>query len=273
MLALTYKDLVKSLSENGKLITVYNAELPTGFQNLRNYVNVRGIYGFMSYTGDAYVGSSSNLWQRLFTKHKNGPYNNANKHKLFYNHVITHGWNTFNLSIFCTLPDHLVVGKNMNPELSEEELFMLNMLNMYHLTYVEQFYLDICLPSLNAEPLANASSYNLGATGVYRDNEFRANLSKTYINRKYTEATKQLHSNNMLGNSLSSKTRSKMSESYGGVTVLVTNVNTNLVLTFSTKKEASVYLGISVRTITRWSQTDQPHFSPKLNELVRVTLG
>jgi len=207
----------------------------------------------MSHLGDAYVGSSMDLWRRLFTQHKNAPGKGSVKHKLFYNYVREHTWSNMNLSIFQCLPNHIAVYQAMHPYLmlKEDEMRILVLLNMYHMALVEQFYLDHICPSLNFEPLANASSWNAGATGMIRDELFRSNLSQSYMGRTYSQATIEKHRSAMTGLKLSDATRAKMSASANGVDVFIMDATTKLVTTFSTKTAACAYLGVSQRTLTR----------------------
>jgi hypothetical protein len=135
--------------------------------------------------------------------------------------------------------------------LTEYEVELLKELNKYHLTLLEQFYLDNIDPSLNLQPLANASSWNLGATGHQRDDDFRTNLSNLHMGRQFTDSTKELWRSQMTGYKLSQETRNRMSVSAGGVLVYVQDVNNGKVTVFKTKTEACEFLGTSMRTLSR----------------------
>jgi hypothetical protein len=59
---------------------------------LNQFKAIKGIYGFMHSSGASYIGSSVDLWRRLFVQHKNAPFNKSvYKHRLFYNLVSQYG--------------------------------------------------------------------------------------------------------------------------------------------------------------------------------------
>ena len=142
------------------------------------------------------------------------------------------------------IPDHLNNFTKVNPEifLTNEDRTLLKIVTLYHLTLVEQFFLDHINPSLNWERLANASSPNLGATGVIRSKEFREKVSLAHIGRTYDKITKDLHRSNMLGVTWSDKRRAKMSISKRGVITFVKDIITSEVIVFQTKSSASIAL-------------------------------
>jgi hypothetical protein len=151
------------------------------------------------------------------------------------------------------VPNHLSAYLILNPgqTLTSQEQEILETLSLYHLTFVEQFFIDTLNPTLNSEKLANASSYNLGATGVVRSEEFREGVSLAHLGRVYNETTINLHRNNMLGTTMNDATRTKMSESAGGVTTYIMDIATSQVSQYDTKSAAAQVLGISLRTLTR----------------------
>lgn len=211
ILNLTYHDFIKLYTTNNVFNSVWSNILPRGFSLLNPFKGTRGIYGFMSNTGQKYVGSTRNLWQRLFRAHKTGPNKKAHKHGPFYGLIVQLGWEAFQLSIFCVLPDDLRAFKGK--VLTQRELEILGVLNKYHLSIVEQFFLDNIQPSLNINPLSNASSYNKGRTEVLRNEEFTSNAFNRRIGCVYTEATKIKQSINMKGTVKSPETRAKISRS------------------------------------------------------------
>nr|UHB41920.1 GIY endonuclease [Apiotrichum gamsii] len=154
---LTYAFLSKKYFINGVINSTWSMILPERFNHLRAFIGLKRLYAFVSYNGDIYLGSSSNLWQRLFIQHKTSPKNRQNKHKLFYNNVLRSNWFNFTLHVICILPDHVSNYLSLSSTIEENEIAILNLLNKYHLTFVEQFLLDIVKPSLNAEKFANAS--------------------------------------------------------------------------------------------------------------------
>lgn len=260
ILDLSYDTLKDQYYDNNRtLISVSSRSLPQGFFTLNNLKNVSGIYQFVRSSGESYVGMSTNLWRRLFVTHKNRPGTGSMKHNLFYALVRRLGWSKFHLNILCVLPDHLTVYKNNNRSqiLTDEELKIIALLRKYHLTLLEQFFLDTLEPTLNTERLANASSKNKGRTGVKRDTNFRDNASKIFIGREFDKTTKDLHRKNQTGKVFSEETRRKMSQSHGGVRVYVKDMETTIVKVFNTKSAASEYLGISIRTLTRWRRSPQ----------------
>lgn len=268
ILDLSYDKLKKEyFDNNGRLIPLTSRLLPEGFFALNKFKNVQGIYQFVRSSGEAYIGMSTNLWRRLFVTHKNRPGKESMKHSLFYNLVRRLGWSKFHLNILCVLPDHLNIFKNnyKSEALNDEELRILALLNKYHLTLLEQFFLDTLEPKLNTERLANASSKNKGRTGVVRDENFRNIASNNFIGRKYDKTTNNLHRQNQSGKVLSEEIRRKMSESQGGVRVYIKDVDTTIVKVFNTKSEASKYLGISIRTLTRW------RMNPNLSHTINIT--
>jgi hypothetical protein len=157
-------------------------------------------------------------------------------------------------------------------ELNNDERDILTLLNKYHLTLVEQFYLDMIGPTLNSEQLANASSYNVGGTGLVRDQAFRSHVSNSHLGRTYSDATNKLHQANMTGIVMSAETRAKMSDNNAGVTVFIMDTDTKSVTMFSTKSAACLHLSVSLRTITRWSaDCNQSHFIKATGKSVRVS--
>ena len=154
------------------------------------------------------------------------------------------------------VPNHVAAFALANPgsTLTMDEQELLTDLSLYHLTIVEQFFMGVLNPSLNTEKLANASSYNLGATGMVRSDAVRETVSLSHLGLSYSEATINLHRDNMLGTTRSDSTRLKMYESHGGVAVYVLDQMTSEVTTFSTKSAAAIALNISLRTLSRWAE-------------------
>jgi hypothetical protein len=151
------------------------------------------------------------------------------------------------------VPNHIVTFQSLHTStvLTVSELDLLELLNKYHLTLVEQFYLDYMAPELNGEEWANASSPNAGATGMIRDDEFKDNLSSQFIGRKTSEATKDKIRKQRLGTKASDATRAKMSMSQGGTLAFVMDVDSSVVKTYVLKSDAAKALSISVRTLGR----------------------
>lgn len=105
--------------------------------------------------------------------------------------------------------------------LTKDEQDILTLLNKYHLTFVEQFYLDMIGPTLNVELFANNTSYNRGGKGQVRSAAFRAQASNSQLGRIYSDVTNKLHQANRTGTILSAETRAKISANNKGVTVYI----------------------------------------------------
>jgi hypothetical protein len=259
ILDLTYADLAKLyLNLDGSLKALFDEKLPNGFDNLGQYKSMPGIYFFLATGGKSYLGSTSNLWRRIFKEHKVRPFNDKSRvhHPLFYNFVFKQSWDDFRLLVLALVPNHLAAFLLQIPgqTMTSQEQELLELLTLYHTTFVEQFFMDLINPALNTEKLANASSPNLGATGMVRSPEFRETVSIAHLGRTYNQATLDLHRVNMQGTILSDETRAKMSDSYGGVSTYVMDQVTLEVSSYSTKSDAATALGISIRTLSRWAE-------------------
>lgn len=91
----------------------------------------------------------------------------------------------------------------------KEEYDFLFDLTLYELTIAEQVYVDAIQPSLNGSFYANWSSYSTGSKGYIRDEESNINLSLSFLNRPYNQATKDLHRKNRTGIKVSVRSRNK----------------------------------------------------------------
>lgn len=92
-----------------------------------------GIYQFIR-DNDSYICSTSNLFTRCFTQHKNNAFSKTSKHKKFYTDVIKNSWNVFKLIILNITPNHIefFAKLNINHILTKEEyksLFLFNFMN------------------------------------------------------------------------------------------------------------------------------------------------
>ena len=183
------------------------------------------------------------------------------------------GWEGYKLFILRVVPNQtksfiaLYSLRVLTPEL----IAVLNELNKYYITLVEQFYLDHLKPSFNMQPYANASSYNAGGTGLVRDEEFRTNLSLKHIGRQYSDNSKEIWRSNKLGSTRSKKTRARISLSHGGVITYVLDVQSKDLKSFMTKSAAADYLGISLRTLTRWASNSNQVRTTKVGKTVRLS--
>lgn len=216
---------------------------------------------------DSYIGSTKGLFKRCFIQHKNHAFTHTNKHKLFYNKVVRHGWKSFNLNILSLVPNHVRLFAEHNPDyiITERSLLILLDLISYELTIAEQLHLDYYKPTLNVNHLANWSTYNTGATGYIRSDELNDDLSLSFLNRSFTEYTKELHRKNNTGKILSEITKAKISKGHGGVAINLVNVNSNnSIVEFKTKTLLSKELNISLRTVNRWLDDNKIHSTRSL---------
>jgi len=189
---------------------------------------ISGIYQFV-FGSDSYIGSSKDIFSRCFLQHKNKALTKPNLHNKFYSAVVKNGWDQWTLNIICITPNHVNEFSEQFPDyiLTEEDIDILEDLNYYELTVAEQLNLDYYKPTLNTSLLANWSSYNIGASGYVKTPEANDKFSLSFLNRSYTEDTKNLHKVNKTGTKLSDSTKIKMSKSHGGVTVKLLDLNTN----------------------------------------------
>nr|YP_009912216.1 hypothetical protein [Phallus echinovolvatus]QLD96652.1 hypothetical protein [Phallus echinovolvatus] len=66
---------------------------PNKWSFLKEFKLVPGIYQFELIKGfDSYIGSTKDLYKRCYTQHRTQAITHTNKHKLFYNKVISQGW-------------------------------------------------------------------------------------------------------------------------------------------------------------------------------------
>ena len=227
---------------------------------LRDFKSKAGISQFVL-GSDSYIGSTKDLYNRCFLQHKNHAFTNTSKHRFFYNAVVENGWGKWILNIICTIPDHAVVFAEKFPDiiLTDDDLAILQDLTYYELTLAEQLNLDFYKPTLNSSLLANWSSYNVGPTGYLRTDESNTNLSLSFLNREFSEDTKELHRTNNTGKTLSDLTKIKMSKSHGGVPVNLLDVNTNEIVIFKNKSLVAKELKISLKTVGRWINDGKTH--------------
>jgi len=233
---------------------------------LKEFKLVPGIYQFIR-DSDSYIGSTKDLYRRCFIQHKNQVFINTNKHKLFYNMVVRHGWDSFKLNILFLVPNHVKLFSESNPNyiITEEELLVLMDLISYELTIAEQLQLDFYKPNLNGSSLANWSSYNTGSTGYIRSDELNDELSLSFLNRNFSDYTKELHRKNRTGKVLDEHTKSKISKGHGGLVVYLVDINSNSkIIEFKTKTLLSKELKISMRTINRWLDDNKIHSTHSL---------
>jgi hypothetical protein len=233
---------------------------------LKEFKSVPGIYQFIK-GNDSYIGSTADLFNRCNIQHKNQAFTQTNKHKLFYTKVIENDWESFLFKILYLIPNHVVLFAKDNPDyiIREKDFLILRYLISYELTIAEQLHLDYHKPSLNCNLLANWSSYNSGSKGNIRSDEQNDDLSLSFLNRSFTDYTKELHRKNNKGKLLSEETKIKISNGSGGITVYLIDVQSNNnIIEFKTKTSLSKELKISVRTINRWLDDGKLHSTRSL---------
>lgn len=240
---------------------------------LRDYKSVPGIYLFEN-SIDSYLGSTINLHRRCFIEHKNHFLTKTKKHIKFYNKVLELGWDKFSLAILQLVPNHVILfaEENVDYTLKDGDIKILHYLTSYELTVLEQIYLDLYKPNLNSSLLANWSTYNKGSTGHIKSREFKDRLSLSFLNRKFSEDTVELHRKNNLGKIVKPSAREKMSKSWGGVSVKLIDINfNNSIVIYPNKSLVAKELKISLRTVSRWIEDGKIH-STKSNKYPKVKL-
>lgn len=102
------------------------------------------------------------------------------------------------MSILELTPNHIDLFTQLNPnyKLTKKDYDFLLDLTIYDLTIAEQVYMAALLPSLNGSNYANWSTYNTGAKGYIREEECNIELSLSFLNRSYRQATIESHRKN-----------------------------------------------------------------------------
>lgn len=119
------------------------------------------------------------------------------------------------------VPNHVEVFTEKYSNLILTYFFLLKMLTIYETTYShmgrfnEQLYLDYLKPKLNGSLLANWATYNKGSTANIRSKKERLSLS--FLNRSFSEKTKELHKIHNTGKILSANVKLKISKGSGGL--------------------------------------------------------
>ena len=190
--------------------TLIKISLPQDWNLLRSYKLMAGIYIFVN-GKNSYLGSSQNLFNRCFVKHKNKAFTNTSKHTKFYSNVVKNTWDAFTLFILELIPNHIELFVKLNPNyiLNLNENKVLKLLNLYELTIVEQIYMDIIQPTFNNNLFANWSTYNKGAKGFIRDLIFNNKLYLYFLNISFNKSTIELHKKNITDKKFSDITKKK----------------------------------------------------------------
>lgn len=247
---------------------IFTAPLPTGFTSLFAFNDQPGIYLFKSKNNlYSYIGSTVNLYERC-KNHHNNSINNKKKHPKLYNYVGKYNWNSMEVQVLALNINHekQFMLKFPSFEFNREDTDLLFLLSKYELLLTEQYFIDHLKPKLNVDLIVNwGGQPNKGSTGYTFSEEERELRSIKLRGREFSEFTKDLHKTNMTGTKLSKIIRMKMQDSYGGVTILSTQIDNGDQITYSTKSAAALALGCSIRTITRRCEDGQSYnFKDKL---------
>jgi len=116
--------------------------------------------------------------------------------------------------VLALIKDHTKTFQSLYPnfKLTQQDLDLLFLLIKYELLVSEQFCIDKLLPSLNIDLLVNwGGQPNKGSTGFQFSEEKKLEWSFNLMGRKFSDFTKNLHRNNMIGITFFAETRAKMS--------------------------------------------------------------
>jgi group I intron endonuclease len=260
------KSLIRELNLpslfNNQLSPVFSAPLPEGFSTLYSLKGEPGIYCISSKEGEAcYVGSSSDIYKRC-SSHFSNSAAQVSRHPKFYPYVGKYGWNSMKVQILTLVPNYTKEFMNLNPsiQLNLRDLELLFLLTKYHLMIAEQFCIDILQPSLNCDLLVNwGGMSNKGGTDFKHSEAECLRRSLDLRGRSYSEQTKDLHRQNLLGSKATAETRAKLSLNTQGVSVCATQLGTGQTISFKTKSEAATFFECSLRTISRRCQDGKPY--------------
>lgn len=178
--------------------------LPSGFYGISKFKETSGIYHFKDKTGKGYVGSSANLFQRIYRVHRVNAFSKTNLHSLFYSNVVSQGWENFSLTLYL-IPErcnHLSNFSKLNTEvkLTSLDKSILNKLSFYEITVIEQAFIQELDSSYNMQIYSNFGGIkNKGAKGLIRDEKFRESISLEHQGRIFSDYTKNQHRDNMKG--------------------------------------------------------------------------
>lgn len=137
---------------------------------------------------------------------------------------------------------------------------------------MEQLYLDCLKPELNGSLLANWSTYNKGPTGFVRTKKMNDRLSLSFLNRTFNQNTKELQRIRKTGKLLSKNIKLKISKGSGGIPVKLVDINNNSqVIEYKNNSLLAQELNISLRTVNRWIEDGEFHFT-KSNKYPKVKL-
>jgi group I intron endonuclease len=253
-------------------IKIYNNAESDKSQILTDLKGLSGIYMFThKESGKFYVGSAFNLSLRLKNYFNQSYLEDSKDNSYIYNALLHHGYSSFSLSIL-----EFIDISNLSKK-DARKLILL----------IEQKYLNLIFKEakqINSYNLLPTADSRLGAL---HSKETKALISKAMIetmtderkaliskgmtgelnpmfgknhsvetlekmkDKNISEYTKNLHRINRTGITVSKDTRSKMKTSYGGVTIICTNIENGEEIIYLTKSAAALALECSIRTISR----------------------
>lgn len=259
-------NLFKYLDKNQDKI--FSAPLPSGFTTMFAFNGQPGIYLFKSKNNlYSYIGSTVNLYMRC-KNHYNNSINAKEKHPKLYNNIGKYNWDSMEVQVLALNISHekQFMLKFPSFELNKDNINILFLLTKYELLLTEQYFIDHLQPNLNLDLIVNwGGQPNKGSLGYSLSEEEKELRSLKLRGRKFSEFTKDLHKINMTGIKLPDITRIKMQDSYGGVTILSTQIDNGDQIIYPTKSAAALALGCSIRTITRRCEDNKSYnFKGKL---------
>jgi group I intron endonuclease len=211
------------------------------------------IYIYMNINNlDCYVGSTTNLAARV-SSHKSCILN-WNKYEkkikgstILYESILNYGWSNFKFGVL----EYIDLSNNLNIEQKKEIILG-----------KEQYYLDNINPSLNKYKIATNSSLGTKRGIMFSLNQSKAQRGKS-INYSF-------RSNNIV-KIVSPETRSKLSLVNQGINVKVFDKFNNLILEFSSIRNAAKHFGVHPKTIGNIYKTgrsfDEYIYKFKVNDI------
>lgn len=170
------------------------------------------------------------------------------------------------MSILELTPNHIDLFTQLNPnyKLTKKDYDFLLDLTIYDLTIAEQVYMAALLPSLNGSNYANWSTYNTGAKGYIREEECSIELSLSFLNRSYRQATIESHRKNRKSNKVLDKIRKMADTRNKRRSIILIVVISKKEFVFETVAFLSRDLDISDRTINSWALDGKQHRTKSL---------
>lgn len=161
MLFLLYQNLHWNML-NFLLITLLKSPLVYQKALLRFHISV---YNFVDHNGKGYVGSSIDLYGRIYRKHRTNALSKTTLHSLFYSNVLE--WDNYTLNLYYMRKNHLDMFIDSSICLTVLDKKTLSLLFYYYLTILEQAYMQLLDNSYNMQAYRNyGGGPNKGALGL-----------------------------------------------------------------------------------------------------------